>query len=75
MQDKQCVAEEHLNLFFSFCTMAEEAYTSENWIVRIYAVKGDDILGRDHKIAHAFSEGKKRKRSKPILRRKAIASA
>ncbi|KAG9313158.1 glycosyltransferase family 66 protein [Chiua virens] len=53
----------------------EEAFTSENWIVRIYAVKGDDILGRDHKTAHGFSEGKKRKRSKPISRRKAIGSA
>lgn len=55
--------------------IAEEAFTSENWIVRIYAVKGDDILGRDHKTAQSFSEGKKRKRSKPILRRKGIASA
>ncbi|KAF8555683.1 glycosyltransferase family 66 protein [Imleria badia] len=53
----------------------EEAFTSENWIVRIYEVKGDDVLGRDHKTAHAFSEGKKRKRSKPIPRRKALASA
>ncbi|KAI9464661.1 glycosyltransferase family 66 protein [Boletus coccyginus] len=52
----------------------EEAFTSENWIVRIYAVKGDDVLGRDHKVAHGFSEGKKRKRSKPISRRRAIAS-
>ncbi|KAH0836799.1 glycosyltransferase family 66 protein [Lanmaoa asiatica] len=58
-----------------FCMIAEEAFTSENWIVRIFAVKGDDILGRDHKIAHGFSEGKKRKRSKPIPRRKAITSA
>lgn len=58
-----------------FLMISEEAFTSENWIVRIYAVKGDDILGRDHKTAHAFSEGKKRKRSKPISRRKAIASA
>ncbi|KAG8221084.1 glycosyltransferase family 66 protein [Butyriboletus roseoflavus] len=53
----------------------EEAFTSENWIVRIYAVKGDDILGRDHKTASGFSEGKKRKRSKPISRRRGIASA
>ncbi|KAF8141449.1 glycosyltransferase family 66 protein [Boletus edulis] len=52
--------------------ITEEAFTSENWIVRIYAVKGDDILGRDHKTAQGFSEGKKRKRSKPISRRKNI---
>lgn len=58
-----------------FLVISEEAFTSENWIVRIYAVKGDDVLGRDHKIAQSFSEGKKRKRSKPISRRKAIASA
>ncbi|KIK83439.1 glycosyltransferase family 66 protein [Paxillus rubicundulus Ve08.2h10] len=51
---------------------ADEAFTSENWIVRIYEVKKDDILGRDLKIANAFSEGKKRKRSKPVSRRKAI---
>ncbi|KAF8834936.1 glycosyltransferase family 66 protein [Paxillus ammoniavirescens] len=50
----------------------DEAFTSENWIVRIYEVKKDDILGRDLKIANAFSEGKKRKRSKPVSRRKAI---
>ncbi|KIM68148.1 glycosyltransferase family 66 protein [Scleroderma citrinum Foug A] len=53
----------------------DEAFTSENWIVRIYEVKKDDVLGRDHKVVNAFAEGKKRKRSKPISRRKAIASA
>ena len=51
----------------------DEAYTSENWIVRIYQVKKEDILGRDHKIANAFAQGKKRKRSKPQSRRRAIA--
>ncbi|KAF8719176.1 hypothetical protein AX14_013140 [Amanita brunnescens Koide BX004] len=51
----------------------DEAYTSENWIVRIYEVKKDDILGRDHKIANAFAQGKKRKRSKPQSRRRALA--
>ena len=70
MECEQGVAGEYL----IFCLAAEEAFTSENWIVRIYAVKGDDVLGRDHKTAHAFSEGKKRKRSKPIPRRKAITS-
>ncbi|KIJ65465.1 glycosyltransferase family 66 protein [Hydnomerulius pinastri MD-312] len=52
----------------------DEAFTSENWIVRIYEVKKDDVLGRDLKIANAFSQGKKRKRSKPVSRRKAITA-
>ncbi|KAF8746769.1 Oligosaccharyl transferase STT3 subunit, partial [Rhizoctonia solani] len=42
----------------------EEAFTSENWIVRIYKVKQDDPLGRDHKVANAFAAGKKRKRTR-----------
>ncbi|KAI0074492.1 oligosaccharyl transferase STT3 subunit [Panus rudis PR-1116 ss-1] len=50
----------------------DEAFTSENWIVRIYQVKKEDLLGRDHKSANAFSQGKKRKRTKPSPRRKAI---
>ncbi|KAG1823127.1 glycosyltransferase family 66 protein [Suillus variegatus] len=52
----------------------EEAYTTENWIVRIYEVKKDDVLGRDLKIANAFNQGKKRKRTKPMSRRKAIGA-
>ncbi|KZT07345.1 glycosyltransferase family 66 protein [Laetiporus sulphureus 93-53] len=51
----------------------DEAFTSENWIVRIYQVKKDDILGRDLKAANAFSEGKKKKKTKPQPRRRAIA--
>ncbi|KAG5349032.1 hypothetical protein C0989_006485 [Termitomyces sp. Mn162] len=51
----------------------EEAFTSENWIVRIYEVKKEDPLGRDLKSASAFAEGKKRKRSKPVSRRRAIS--
>lgn len=51
----------------------EEAFTSENWIVRIYQVKKEDPLGRDLKAANAFSEGKKRKRGKPLSRRRAIS--
>ncbi|CEQ40232.1 SPOSA6832_01827 [Sporobolomyces salmonicolor] len=43
----------------------EEAFTSENWIVRIYAVKKEDPLGRDHKSANAFLGGKRKKRAKP----------
>ncbi|KAG0667244.1 oligosaccharyl transferase stt3 subunit [Rhodotorula mucilaginosa] len=40
----------------------EEAFTSENWIVRIYAVKKEDNLGRDHSSAASFAGGKRRKR-------------
>ncbi|KAK0438691.1 oligosaccharyl transferase STT3 subunit [Desarmillaria tabescens] len=50
----------------------DEAFTSENWIVRIYQVKKEDDLGRDLKSANAFSQGKKRKRSKPVSKRRAI---
>jgi dolichyl-diphosphooligosaccharide--protein glycosyltransferase len=68
----------------------EEAFTSENWIVRpflpdkatrvltfpfqvrIYEVKKEDPLGRDHKIANAFAGGKKRKRTRPTSRRRAL---
>jgi len=50
----------------------DEAFTSENWIVRIYEVKEDDLLGRDHKSANAFEKGKKRRRSKPGVRRRAV---
>jgi dolichyl-diphosphooligosaccharide--protein glycosyltransferase len=42
--------------------------------VRIYEVKKDDVLGRDLKIANAFDQGKKRKRTKPMSRRKAISA-
>ncbi|KAF8455674.1 Oligosaccharyl transferase STT3 subunit-domain-containing protein [Terfezia claveryi] len=38
----------------------EEAFTSENWIVRIYKVKDLDNLGRDHASAKAFEVGKKK---------------
>ncbi|KAJ5952393.1 CAZyme family GT66 [Penicillium vulpinum] len=40
----------------------EEAFTSENWIVRLYKVKDLDNLGRDHSNAVAFDKGLKRKR-------------
>lgn len=42
----------------------DEVFTSENWIVRIYKVKSEDALSRDHKGANGFSAGKKRKRVK-----------
>ncbi|PWY72490.1 STT3 subunit of Oligosaccharyl transferase [Aspergillus sclerotioniger CBS 115572] len=41
----------------------EEAFTSENWIIRIYKVKDLDNLGRDHNTAVAFDKGNKRKRA------------
>ncbi|KAJ7272571.1 oligosaccharyl transferase STT3 subunit [Mycena haematopus] len=50
----------------------DEAYTTENWIVRIYEVRKEDLLGRDLKSANAFAKGKKRKRSKPTSRRRSI---
>jgi len=45
----------------------EEAFTSENWIIRIYKVKDFDNLGRDHVSATSFEKGTKRK--KPSKRR------
>ncbi|PFH59255.1 hypothetical protein XA68_12626 [Ophiocordyceps unilateralis] len=42
----------------------EEAFTSENWIIRIYKVKDLDILGRDHASAAAFDRGEKKKKPK-----------
>ncbi|OAP63564.1 hypothetical protein AYL99_02791 [Fonsecaea erecta] len=40
----------------------EEAFTSENWIIRIYKVKPLDNVGRDHQSAMAFDKGHKKKR-------------
>ena len=39
----------------------DEAFTSENWIIRIYKVKDLDNLGREHSSAMAFAKGTKRK--------------
>ncbi|KAL0088983.1 Oligosaccharyl transferase STT3 subunit-domain-containing protein [Phycomyces blakesleeanus] len=41
----------------------DEAFTSENWIVRIYKVKDYDNLGRPHSMAKAFEAGKKKKKT------------
>lgn len=41
----------------------EEAFTSENWIIRIYKVKDLDNLGRDHMSAAAFDRGSKKKKA------------
>lgn len=43
--------------------MIDEAFTSENWLVRIYQVKKEDILGRSLKAANAFDAGKRLKKS------------
>ncbi|ETS87038.1 Dolichyl-diphosphooligosaccharide--protein glycosyltransferase subunit stt3 [Pestalotiopsis fici W106-1] len=41
----------------------EEAFTSENWIIRIYKVKDLDNVGRDHGAAAAFERGHKKKKA------------
>lgn len=41
----------------------EEAFTSENWIIRIYKVKDLDNVGRDHAAATSFERGNKKKKS------------
>ncbi|KAI0204717.1 glycosyltransferase family 66 protein [Astrocystis sublimbata] len=41
----------------------EEAYTSENWIIRIYKVKDLDNIGRDHAAAASFERGHKKKKA------------
>jgi len=44
-------------------TTLEEAFTTENWIIRIYKVKDLDNFGRDHNSAVAFDKGHKKKRA------------
>lgn len=41
----------------------DEAFTSENWIIRIYKVKDLDNVGRDHAAAAAFGRGQKKKKA------------
>jgi len=41
----------------------EEAFTSENWIIRIYKVKDLDNVGRDHASASSFERGNKKKKT------------
>ncbi|KAI9255876.1 Oligosaccharyl transferase STT3 subunit-domain-containing protein [Helicostylum pulchrum] len=45
-------------------SVLDEAFTSENWIVRIYKVKDYDKLGRDHSEAMAFEAGNKKVKAK-----------
>ncbi|PGH09615.1 hypothetical protein AJ79_05671 [Helicocarpus griseus UAMH5409] len=44
-------------------TTLDEAFTSENWIIRIYKVKDLDNVGRDHNSAVAFDKGHKKKKA------------
>lgn len=44
-------------------TNVEEAFTSENWMIRIYKVKDLDNFGRDHSAAIAFDKGQKRRKA------------
>ncbi|KAK7951465.1 oligosaccharyl transferase stt3 subunit [Apiospora aurea] len=41
----------------------DEAFTSENWIIRIYKVKDLDNVGRDHAAAASFERGHKKKKA------------
>ncbi|KAK8049539.1 Dolichyl-diphosphooligosaccharide--protein glycosyltransferase subunit stt3 [Apiospora phragmitis] len=41
----------------------DEAFTSENWIIRIYKVKDLDNVGRDHAAAASFDRGHKKKKA------------
>lgn len=43
--------------------VVEEAFTTENWIVRIYKVKDLDNLGRSHMDANAFDRGNKKRKA------------
>ena len=40
----------------------EEAFTSENWIIRVYKVKDLDNMGRDHASVTSFEKGNKKKK-------------
>ena len=44
-------------------TTLEEAFTSENWIIRIYKVKDLDNVGRDHAAAASFDKGNKKRKA------------
>ena len=41
----------------------EEAFTSENWIIRIYKVKDLDNVGRDHAAVASFDKGNKKRKA------------
>ena len=44
-------------------SILDEAFTSENWIIRIYKVKDLDNVGRDHASAVAFDKGNKKRKA------------
>ncbi|KAI5296573.1 oligosaccharyl transferase stt3 subunit, partial [Ascosphaera atra] len=44
-------------------TTMDEAFTSENWIIRIYKVKDLDNVGRDHAAAALFDKGHKKRKA------------
>ena len=50
----------------------EEAFTSENWIIRIYKVKDLDNIGRDHASAASFDRGNKKKKATKSRGRKVL---
>ena len=43
-------------------SVVDEAFTSENWIIRIYKVKDLDNIGRDHASVSSFERGNKKKK-------------
>ncbi|KAI8996873.1 Oligosaccharyl transferase STT3 subunit-domain-containing protein [Pilobolus umbonatus] len=59
-------------------SVLDEAFTSENWIVRIYKVKDYDNLGRNHDEAMSFENGNKKlkyKKSKKASERRRRAAS
>ena len=52
-------------------TTLDEAFTSDNWIIRIYKVKDLDNFGRSHNVASAFEKGHKKRR---IAKKKGVRS-
>ncbi len=44
----------------------EEAFTSENWIVRLYKVKERPLVDQDHPTVNAFKRGEKTKLVKHV---------
>lgn len=58
----------------SFLPSPDEAFTSENWLVRIYKVKKEDSLSRDHRSANAFQAGKRKKKVRGVRRSGKVVS-
>lgn len=47
----------------------EEAFTSENWIVRLYKVKPPPVVDQDHPTVNAFMRGEKTKPVRHVARK------